>query len=77
MGGFSIGFHEIHTFDIATGTLIGADVRNERIIVLLVGIAGFFVIVFTTVVLAVRSRRNNKLAEQVGGGQPATRPVLK
>jgi hypothetical protein len=74
IGGFPIGYCEIHTFDIATGSLIETDVRNDKFVALLLGIAGVFLILLTTVVLAIRSRRNKKLAEQGGGGQPATRP---
>ena len=72
IAGFSIGYHEIHTFDIGTGTLIETDVRNGRFIVLLVGFGGFFLILLTTIVLAIRSRRNKKLAEQDAAEQPAT-----
>ena len=72
IAGFPVGYHEIHTFDIATGTLIETDVRNGRFTVLLVGIAGFFLILLTAIVLTIRSRRNKKLAEQDAVEQPAT-----
>lgn len=75
IGGFPIGHHETHTFDITTGTLIGTEIRNSRPIVLLVSIGGFLLILFTTVALGVRPRRNKRPAEQDGGGQPATRPM--
>ncbi len=63
IGGFPIGFHEIHTFDIATGTLIGTDVRSSGLFGLLVSIGGFFLILFTLVALVVRSKSKKKQAE--------------
>lgn len=73
VGGFSIGYHEVYTFDITTGTLIGTDVLNRKLIAVLVGIGGFFLILLPTVVFAVRFRRNRRLAKPGDAGQPATR----
>jgi hypothetical protein len=65
IGGIPIGYHEIHTFDIATGTLIGTDVLNVGFILLLVGIVGFCLVLLTSAVLAIRFRSNKKQAEDV------------
>lgn len=61
IGGFPIGYHEVHTFDITTGTLIGTDDRNGRLILLIFAIGGLFLILLTSVVFAVRTRRSIRL----------------
>ena len=63
IGGFPIGYDEIHTFDLASGALLETDVSNDSFIVLLASIGGGFLVLLTTVVSAIRARRSKTLAQ--------------
>lgn len=57
VAGFAIGYDEVHTFDLATGTLQHTEVRNGPLS-LLVGAAGLLIFLAATAYLAIRAKRN-------------------
>ena len=71
--GVPIGFREIHTFQLATGSLQNTEVQNGPMR-LLIGGVGLLIIIITSVFLAVRaqrreSKRQTKSCELTGDQQ--------
>ena len=75
-GGFPIGYHETHTFDLATGSLDRTEFHNERFVALLAGLTGGLIFLLTTVVWGVRARRKpptqNNARQATASSSPAT-----